>query len=195
MEQTTRTKRLVILSAVMTVLAGVIHLILVPAHMKHAPAHGLFFLLAGTAQIIWGLMIVRQPSLKLYYIGAIMAGWLIILYGITRLLPAPFSHGPEAIETIDLVCKFCEALGMFSLLVLIFQGLVLNTDRFNAWRTVTVILLISFLIGFVTYGVARAAEPLLPRLTRPVEEHRHDGIDPSQEEEHHHDESFLTFLA
>src|SRR5688572_26031914 len=105
MEWNTPTKALVLLSAIMTILAGIIHLALVSVHMEHAPAHGLFFLLVGIAQIIWGILVWRQHSLKLYYIGAIMAGWLIILYGITRLLPAPFSHGPEAIETIDVVCK------------------------------------------------------------------------------------------
>jgi hypothetical protein len=195
MEQNTSTKGLIILSTALTVLAGIIHLLLVPRHMEHAPAHGLFFLLVGLMQIIWGVMIWRQPSLQLYYIGAIMAGWLLILYGVTRLLPAPFSHGPEAIETIDIVCKFCEGVGMISLLILIFQGLVFHAGRFNARRAVALILLISFLAGFGTYGIARAAEPVLPGLVGPMEEHHHDESVPSPEEEHHHGESvFVPFI-
>lgn len=191
MERNTPTKALILLSAIMTILAGIIHLVLVSAHMEHAPAHGLFFLLVGIAQIIWGVMVWRQPSLKLYYIGALTAGWLIILYGVTRLLPAPFSHGPEAIETIDIVCKLCEALGMISLLILIFQGLLFHGGRFNAWRAIAVILFVSVLAGFVTYGIARAAEPILPWLAGPAEEHHHDESAPLPEEEHHHDESLL----
>ena len=182
------TRRLIILSAIMTILAGIIHLILVPLHMEHAPAHGLFFLLVGMAQIVWGIMMWRQPTLRLYYFGAIMAGWLIVLYIVTRLLPAPFSHGPETIETLDLVCKLCEGLGMVSLLILIFQGLVFHAGHFNAWRAISLILLVSFLAGFVTYGLARGAEPVLPWLAGSVEEH-HDENAPL--EEHHHDESFL----
>jgi hypothetical protein len=188
------TRSLIVWSAMMTILAGLLHFVLVPLHIEHAPAHGLFFLLVGLAQIIWGVMVWRHPTLKLCYIGAVMAGWLIVLYAVTRWLPAPFSHGPEGIEAIDLVCKLCEGLGMISLLILIFQGLVLHASRFNAWRTVSLILFVSFLAAFVTYAVARAAEPILPWLAGPVQEHHHDERVPS-EEEHHHDGIFLDSLV
>lgn len=193
MTENTLTRRLIVVSAMMTILAGIIHLVLAPIHVTHAPAHGLFFLVVGLAQIVWAIMVWRQPSLKLYYVGAVMAGWLIILYGVTRLLPAPFSHDPEAIQSIDIVCKLCEGVGMISLLMLIFQGLIFHVSSFNAWRAVSLIVLVSFLAAFVTYGVARAAEPLLPWLAGPVEEHHHDQNAPF-EEEHHHDESLLDAL-
>ena len=174
----------------MSILAGIIHLVLVPGHIEHAPAHGLFFLLVGLAQMLWGITAWRQPTLRLYYIGAVMAGWLIFLYGVTRWLPAPFTHGPEAIETIDIVCKLCEGIGMISLLILIFQGLMIHASNFSAWRMISAILLISFLAAFVTYGVARAAEPLLPWLEGPGEGHYHEEGIPAQED-HHHDGSFV----
>ena len=192
MKRSTPSKALIILSAIMTILAGIIHLMLVSAHMEHAPAHGLFFLFVGIAQIIWGVKVWQLPSLKLYYIGAITAGWLIILYAVTRLLPAPFSHGPEAIETIDMVCKFCEALGMLSLLILIFQELLLHAGRLNAWRAISFIVVVSILAGFVTYGIARATEPMLPWLAAPAEGHHHDESIPLPGEEHN--ESFLGSL-
>ena len=122
-----------------------------------------------------------------------MAGWLIVLYALTRWLPAPFAHHPEAIETIDLVCKLCETLGLITLLILIFQGLLFRASHRNAWRAIILIILVSFLTAFVTYGVARAAEPVLPWLAGPVEEHHHDENVPP-EEEHNHDESFLAAL-
>jgi hypothetical protein len=193
MEENILARKLIIWSAVLTIIAGIIHLVLVPGHVEHAPAHGLFFLLVGLAQIVWGIMVWRQPTLKLYYIGAVTAGWLIVLYGVTRWLPAPFSHGPEGIETIDIVCKLCEGAGMLSLLILIFQGVVFHAGRFRAWKTISLILLISFLAAFATYGVARAAEPMLPWLAGPVEEHHHDESAPS-EDDHHHNESLLDTL-
>ena len=189
MEQNTITKNLVAWSALMTALAGVIHLWIIPEHWAHAPAHGLFFLVVGIAQIIWGIALWRRPSTRLYYIGVLMAGWLIVLYGITRWLPAPFGHGPEGIDTISLVCKLCEALGMVTLGILIFQGLLLNAGRFVAWRAITLIILVSFIAAFATYGVARAAEPIFPSLSAPEEEHHHDEGAP---EEHQHDESMST---
>jgi hypothetical protein len=187
-------RNLITCSAVMTIIAGIIHLVLVPGHVEHAPAHGLFFLLIGLAQIVWGILVWRQPTLKLYYIGSVMAGWLIVLYGVTRWLPAPFSHGPEGIETIDIVCKLCEGVGLISLLIIIFHGMVLHANQFSAWRTVSLIVLVSFLAAFVTYGVARAAEPIFPKLAGPVDEHHHDESVPS-EEEHRHDGRFLPLSS
>jgi hypothetical protein len=183
-------RNLITLSAVMTIIAGIIHLVLIPVHIEHAPAHGLFFLLAGLAQIVWGMMVWRQPTLKLYYIGTVMAGWLIVLYGVTRWLPAPFSHGAEGIEIIDIVCKLCEGAAMIALFIVIFQGLFFHANRFRAWRTISLILLVSFLAAFATYGAARAVEPIFPELAAAVDEHPHDERVPS-EEEHHHDGSLL----
>lgn len=181
MEQHSLSKNLVALSALTTILAGAIHFVIIPEHWSHAPAHGLFFLLVGILQIVWGVIIWRKPSLRLYYIGAIMAGWLIVLYVLTRWFPAPFGHGPEAIRAIDITCKACEALGMAALTVLIFQGLTLNANSRIAWRTVMLILLFSIVSGFVTYGAAGAAEPLLPALSARVEEHPHEGSTPQEE--------------
>lgn len=187
MAQDTFTKNLIAWSAAMTVLAGAIHLWIVPQHWEHAPAHGLLFLIVGIAQILWGIAVWRQPSTRLYYVGVLMTGWLIVLYVITRWLPAPFGHGgPESIDTIGLFCKLCEAVGMFSLVVLIFQGVALKTGRFIAWRTIAIIILLSFISGFITYGAALAAAPVFPQLSS--EEHHHEENEPVTEEDHHHDE-------
>ena len=192
MKKIDNAKGLIIWSAIATILAGIIHLWIAPEHLEHAPAHGILFLIVGIAQIVWGIAVWRRPSEKLYYVGVFMAGWLIVLYGITRLLPAPFSHGsPEAIDAIGLLCKLCEALGMFSLAVLIFQGIVLKADRFVAWRAIAVIMLLSFVSGFATYGIARALEPLLPGLSAPTEGHEEDQ-DLTESEDHHGDESAPT---
>ena len=45
----TLTRRLIAGSAMVTILAGIIHLVLVPRHIEHAPAHGVFFLFIGLA--------------------------------------------------------------------------------------------------------------------------------------------------
>jgi hypothetical protein len=52
------------------------------------------------------------------------------------------------------------------------------------------ILLVSFLAAFATYGAARAVEQIFPELAGAVDEHHHDERVPS-EEEHHHDGSLL----
>ena len=165
---------LVALSALTTVLAGVIHLWIIPEHWEHSRAHALFFLLVGVAQIVWSVAVWRQPSTRLYYIGAGMAGGLIALYGITRWLPAPFTDGPEEISMIGIVTKVFEGLGMVALVILIFRDLNFRAGRLLARKAIALIILISFIAGFVTYGVALAAEPIFPGLSAPEEEHHHD---------------------
>lgn len=178
------TKNLVASSALMTVLAGIIHLWIIPEHWAHAPAHGLFFLLVGIVQVVWGIAVWRNPSTRLYYIGVIMAGWLIVLYGITRWLPAPFGHGPESIRMIDVACKLCEGLGMITLAILTFQGLILDAGRMFAQRAIVLVVLFSIIAGFFTYGLARAAEPIFPSLSAPAEAHHHDEGTPAQDHDH-----------
>lgn len=178
------TKNLVASSALMTVLAGIIHLWIIPEHWAHAPAHGLFFLLVGIVQVVWGIAVWRNHSTRLYYIGVIMAGWLIVLYGITRWLPAPFGHGPESIRMIDVACKLCEGLGMITLAILTFQGLILDAGRMFAQRAIVLVVLFSIIAGFFTYGLARAAEPIFPSLSAPAEAHHLDEGTPAQDHDH-----------
>lgn len=188
MEQNVLRKRLIAWSAFMMVVAGLIHFVIVPEHWEHAPAHGLFFLIIGIVQVVWGIAVWRRPTLQLYYIGVLMAGWLIVLYAITRWLPAPFDYGPEAIEGIDLVCKLCEGLGMASLVILILQGPILQAGRIAVWRTILIIVLLSMIAGFLTYDVARAAAPALPWLAAPEKEYHqeHDETIPATPNEHSH---------
>ena len=184
MEQKQFTNNLIAWSAVATIGAGVIHLVIVPEHWAHAPAHGLFFLLVGILQIVWGIAVWRKPSVNLYYIGVLMAGWLIVLYGLTRWFPAPFGHGPESISAIDLVCKLCEAIGMVTLALLLFQGLVLRANPRAAVRALLMIVFASVIVAFATYGVARAAEPVLPFLSVSIEEQHHDESTTDAEHDH-----------
>jgi len=184
MERDQLTNRLVAWSALATGVAGAIHLWIIPEHWEHAPAHALFFLLVGIIQIVWSYFVWRQPSTKLYYIGVGLAGWLIVLYGITRLLPAPFGHGPETVDMIGLACKLCEGLGMVTLAILIFQGMILKAGRTAAWRVVASIVLFSIISAFITYGIARAAEPLFPSLSTPAEENHHEEATPGPDHDH-----------
>jgi drug/metabolite transporter (DMT)-like permease len=72
--------------------AGVIHIYLAPQHFAHAPAHGIFFAVSGVAELVWAYLFLRRPTEQMYNIGIMLAGGLIILWAITRVLPAPFEH-------------------------------------------------------------------------------------------------------
>jgi len=64
--------------------AGLIHLVLAPEHYAHAPAHGIFFALAGIAEILWALAFLRWPIEGIYYVGIVLAGAMIVISGLAR---------------------------------------------------------------------------------------------------------------
>ncbi len=146
------------------IIAGLIHLYIAPLHGTHAPAHGWFHLASAVAQLVWGIAFWRKPSQSLMQFGIVLAGSLLTLYAITRFVPAPFTHDVEAVDLYGLVSKTCEALALASLTLLLRNGTTLRASRIPAWRSVALTLFSAVLLGGLTYGVANAAQPLLPWL-------------------------------
>jgi hypothetical protein len=180
-------------------LAGALHLAVVAEHWAHAPAHGLFFLLAGVAQIGWSIAFWRTRSPGLARVGFVMALALIILWGVTRMLPAPFGHGPEAIDSAGLVTKLCEGVCAAALAALLTTTFTVQPGL-RAWRPISGLILVSLLVAGLTYGAALAAEPLIPALAPPsIEEHEHAPQEqhehaPPEEHEDEHDHSAGLFM-
>lgn len=136
-----------------------------------------------TSNLVGNGCLAKTFNLAVLYRG--FDGRLVnLLYLITRWLPAPFGHGPEAVEAIDIACKLCEVIGMVTIAIVIRQGMTLNTSHRIAWRALIAIALFSIIAGFVTYGTARAAEPIFPLLSVPVQEHHHEEAAPTNQ--HHH---------
>lgn len=151
-------------AAGLMVVAGLTHLVIVPIHWAHAPAHGLFFVLMGLAQIAWGIAFWRKPSIALYRVGVILAGGLITLWIITRLLPAPFEHEPGPIDIFGIICKAAEFLGIAMLVTIVVAGATSREMRLSAWRMVGVLVLVAIVSGWAAYGFGYTIEPALPWL-------------------------------
>ena len=175
-----RAKRLALVAMAAMFLAGALHLAIIPHHWAHAPAHGLFFLLSGILQIGWVLAYWRTRSPSLSQAGFVMALALILLWALTRVIRAPFGHGPEEIDTAGLATKACEAICAAALGLLI-AATFFTQPRHYTWRPILGLALASILLAGLAYGVALAAEPFLPGLApNATEEHEHAP----QEEQH-----------
>ena len=196
MDITSSARRLHPVATVLIVIAGMTHLAIAPMHWEHAPAHGLFFLIAGIAESGWGILALLRPSVKIYVVGWVMASGLVILWMIARVLPAPFGHGPEPLDALAVICKLSEVLGAVVLGLLIFRAAASTRGRLVAWRLITVAVVAAFAVAWGTYGVARAAEPILPWLNAPIEHQQEQELSPGLEHqpeqatppapEHHH---------
>ncbi len=155
-------------ASVFMIAAGLIHLAIAPLHWAHAPAHGLFFALSGGAEVAWGIAYWRKPTTTMQTLGVVMAGGLIALWIITRLLPAPFGDEPGEIEITGLVSKGLEGLGLAALVAIAVSGIASQSLKHAAWRTIGKVMIASFVAGWLAYWLGLAAVPLFPGLGEPA---------------------------
>lgn len=99
---------------------GILHVLLTPDHLVDVSiAHGVFFAVAGAAQIGFGFLFMAKPVRKLAIAGAVGNIGSIILYFITRLenLPEPLG-APEGIDPVGIIAKAIEISLVASLIYL-----------------------------------------------------------------------------
>lgn len=170
------TKMIRLITLVTIALAGLIHLALAPAHYTHAPAHGIFFVLAGTAEILWAYMFWKSPSARLYYAGLVLGGGLIVLWILTRFMIPPFEHEPGPVDASGLITKLCELAGLVSLVILGVQGQIAGLARGRIPQMIGVAIGLALISGIGAYQVGLAAEPLFPGLRGAAEnDHEESG--------------------
>ena len=151
-------------AAVLLSVAGALHMGVAPAHLEHSSAHGIFLLAIGLAELVWAAAFWRGPSQALRTTGAILAGGSIVLWSITRVLPAPFGHGPEAIGAIDVASKIPEAL---VLVIVALTKVSVRADKRGRWRDglrAAALIDAGLAAGLLTFALGTAAESLTPSL-------------------------------
>lgn len=105
-------------AAALSVVAGYIHLVVMPEHFMEWWGYGTFFLIAAVAQVIYGGALLFRFRRSLVVAGIVGNVLLIVLWIWTRAVGVPLV-GPgagerEAVGSIDLVSKAVElALVMF----------------------------------------------------------------------------------
>ncbi|GEM_PF-1042680 len=153
-------------AAVLAVLAGLLHLYIAPQHLSHL-GHGLFLALAGAAQVTWGVAFWRKPSAALLRLGVVLAGTLIALWAITRVLPAPFGHGgPGEAEAYGILSTVAEGLTLVVLLAMVLaEARSQETlEQGPTLRTFLGLLMVAGISALVLYGGGLATERAFPWL-------------------------------
>jgi copper(I)-binding protein len=163
------------ISILAMVAAGVIHMVLAPDHYSHAPAHGIFFAIAGAVEMLWAIAFWRRTSRGLYAAGLAIAGGLIVLWAITRFAPAPFEGEPGLVDAGGILCKLSELAGFGALVGLALQGQVAGSARQSNGRVIASALALALISGIAAYGLGFAAEPLFPSLAGQDHGHEEGG--------------------
>jgi hypothetical protein len=149
-------------AAVLLSTAGAIHLGAAPQHWGHSPAHGLFLFAVGLAELVWAAAFWRRASRRLRTVGVVLAGASIVLWALTRVLPAPFGHGPEAPGVADVASKLPELLVLGILGLDDARARTRQRRREPAWLHVAGLLGVATAAAALTFWLAAAAEPALP---------------------------------
>lgn len=88
-------RRIIISIAILSMAVGTIHILLIHEHIQASFGWGMFFLISGIAQLIYGIIIgfVKKPHIPMvfYYIGIIGNVIMFIIFILARLVTPPFS--------------------------------------------------------------------------------------------------------
>lgn len=142
-------------------MAGLIHLGIAPASYGFALAHGLFFVVIGGAQLAWSVAFWRKPSPLLCQLGIVMAGGAVVLWGLTRLLPAPFAGTPGVVSALGVTAALSESIAVVALIETIVARRSPGSRKSNPLLILAEILAL-VLVALAAYAFGVAMETLLP---------------------------------
>ena len=118
-QATNQPKRVLYTVAMLSLLAALIHLWVMPEHFEEWWGYGMFFLVAGVVQVVYVPLLVRWPTQTVLLLGIAGNSAIVLLYLFTRVVGIPF-FGPEAGEAegvgvIDVCATSSEAALVVSL--------------------------------------------------------------------------------
>jgi hypothetical protein len=99
------------IAAHFSVVAGLIHLAVGPAHFEEAVVYGGFFVAVAFAQVAWAMAVVARHDAWIVYLGIVGNALVIGLWLVTRTIGIPL--GPEAgqveaVGALDIVSAVLE---------------------------------------------------------------------------------------
>ena len=110
-------------AAATTVIAGILHLTLVPNIIGRNPNSGIFFIISGIAQIFWVIPMLKRWGRIWYYIGIAGTTILIIVWAITRMPGNPITGrgGP--------ISEMAIAVEVFQIAYIVITAIIITKER------------------------------------------------------------------
>jgi hypothetical protein len=96
-------------AAAATAIAGILHLILAPNILGFNLNTGIFFIVAGIAQLFWVVPMIRRWGLQWYYVGIGGTIVLMVLFAITRMPDNPITGRGGPINPMGLAIELLQA--------------------------------------------------------------------------------------
>jgi hypothetical protein len=110
-------------AAATTAIAGILHLMLVPNIIGRNLGSGIFFLIAGIAQIFWVIPMLKRWGRIWYYIGIAGTIILIIIWAITRMPGNPITGREGPISEMGI------AVEIFQIAYVVITAIIIAKER------------------------------------------------------------------
>ena len=157
--------------------AGLAHLMITPAQFSDAIAHGVFFVILGTAQLIWAYAFWRSSAPQLYWTGIALSGGVVLLWTLTRVVSSPFEPNSHAIDLAMAVTISGELIGLFTLMLIGTSQSTTITKRL-VLKVIGQSLVAALIFGFGSWGTGHVTEVVFPGLGH---SDTHDSDSPTTE--------------
>jgi hypothetical protein len=96
-------------AAAATAIAGILHLILAPNSFGFNVNNGIFFTVAGIAQLFWAVPMVRRWGMPWYYAGIGGTIVLIAVWVITRMPDNPITGRAGPVNAMGIAVEVLQA--------------------------------------------------------------------------------------
>lgn len=104
------------IAAALSACAAALHFAYAPDHFDEVASHGLFFVMAGAAQVAFALLVLMRPRRSVWMFGAIVNAVVFATWVVTRV------NGSEEIGWPDTIVSIAELLIVGVSLIALRQG-------------------------------------------------------------------------
>src|SRR5215207_692531 len=128
-------KALYYAAAATTAIAGILHLIQASDSLGFNLNFGIFFIVAGIAQLFWVVPMIRRWGMPWYYIGIGGTIVLIILFVITRMPDNPITGRGGPVSPMALAIEVMQAAFIGLTVAIIVYESKRKWMMLQAWKT------------------------------------------------------------
>ena len=110
-------------AAATTAIAGILHLVLAPNILGFSLNTGIFFIVAGIAQLFWVVPMIKRWGRMWYYLGIGGTIVLIILFAITRMPGNPITGRGAPISPMGIAIEvFQVAFIILTAIIVVYES-------------------------------------------------------------------------